>query len=864
MGKMAYHEAKNSVTSNECLPGIGELKTFSQESLGAIVETIKSCSNLPAAGEDHDFYYSFSDFREFRSAQGARLLSNIGNLLRHWRVHCQWPSDNFDVEPDSDELLDSLVEANDIILEGVDTSLDEAAGFTKSNKAALSTVAGAPGQQGTPVVSSWNRQKKGATGKNETSFRFLMAKNIQRPQLKFKDRIDNSNTPFIPILKSKPNALRPLQTIATSTSIQPEHLDVPSVIADFVHQARMEGIQSGPTVSSTAHPYQYELDIFAPSENQLKQRTEQLYEELEKTPYTFVETQEQLQELSQHLSAVSEFAVDLEAHSYRSFQGFCCLMQISTRDRDYLIDTLELRAELHILNDSFTNPSILKVFHGADMDIGWLQRDFGIYVVNMFDTGQASRVLNYERFSLAFLLKKFCDVTANKQYQLADWRIRPLPPEMVRYAREDTHYLLYICDCMHNELLTSGNAISNLLQSVYSRSTDVCLKRYEKPLFTSESFQKVLEKHKKTFNTEQVCAFRLLYAWRDKIAREEDESYGFVLPNHMMFQISETLPRDAQGVLACCNPVPTLVKQHVNDIHQLIVQAKELALTTNKSSSATAILSQVDGGNMSKQKDLSRPSFSQPPLIDGNSKSTHILWNDDSPVVSTSLTVFGQILVSGPPVTRAKPAVSIFEICQEKQPTDGEKKAEKIKASFENPFQKFLPLKSQSETTEGNAVIDKPQSREEIDKINQEWRSAVQTTATSGATVGTKRKLSDDEETPEDLTPLRNQIPEKSSRNKSKRKKKSESHEETSPSSNVNDKEGSVNFAPFNYSATDYFRFSEPRKRNGADKPIVFDPYRDTKESKRPRSKLHVKSGQRNWTFSSSKQFNHKNKGARR
>lgn len=58
------------------------------------------------------------------------------------------------------------------------------------------------------------------------------------------------------------------------------------------------------------------------------------------------------------------------------------------------------------------------------MDIGWLQRDFGIYVVDMFDTGQAARVLNYGKYSLAFLLKKFCDVTANKQYQLADWRIR--------------------------------------------------------------------------------------------------------------------------------------------------------------------------------------------------------------------------------------------------------------------------------------------------------------------------------------------------------------------------------------------------------------------------------------------------------
>jgi exosome complex exonuclease RRP6 len=58
------------------------------------------------------------------------------------------------------------------------------------------------------------------------------------------------------------------------------------------------------------------------------------------------------------------------------------------------------------------------------MDIGWLQRDLGLYVVNMFDTGQASRVLSYERLSLSYLLKKFCGVTANKQYQLADWRIR--------------------------------------------------------------------------------------------------------------------------------------------------------------------------------------------------------------------------------------------------------------------------------------------------------------------------------------------------------------------------------------------------------------------------------------------------------
>lgn len=58
------------------------------------------------------------------------------------------------------------------------------------------------------------------------------------------------------------------------------------------------------------------------------------------------------------------------------------------------------------------------------MDIIWLQRDFGLYVVGLFDTYHASRVLSYAGGSLAFLLKKFVDFDAQKQYQTADWRLR--------------------------------------------------------------------------------------------------------------------------------------------------------------------------------------------------------------------------------------------------------------------------------------------------------------------------------------------------------------------------------------------------------------------------------------------------------
>jgi exosome complex exonuclease RRP6 len=61
------------------------------------------------------------------------------------------------------------------------------------------------------------------------------------------------------------------------------------------------------------------------------------------------------------LRGASELAIDLEHHSYRTFSGFLCLMQISTREEDWIVDTLVLREELAELNEVFTDPSIVKV-----------------------------------------------------------------------------------------------------------------------------------------------------------------------------------------------------------------------------------------------------------------------------------------------------------------------------------------------------------------------------------------------------------------------------------------------------------------------------------------------------------------------
>ena len=103
-------------------------------------------------------------------------------------------------------------------------------------------------------------------------------------------------------------------------------------------------------------------------------------------PFEYIDDENDLGKIIDELTSYKEIAIDLEHHSHRTFAGITCLMQISTRDKDYVLDTISLRNKMFLLNNVFVDPSIVKVFHGCRHDIEWLQRDFGLYIVNCFDT----------------------------------------------------------------------------------------------------------------------------------------------------------------------------------------------------------------------------------------------------------------------------------------------------------------------------------------------------------------------------------------------------------------------------------------------------------------------------------------------
>ena len=86
------------------------------------------------------------------------------------------------------------------------------------------------------------------------------------------------------------------------------------------------------------------------------------YQPFESTTATFVDTPESVNQMLAELKGASEIAVDLEHHDTHSYIGIVCLMQISTRDKDWIIDTLKpWREDLQVLNEVFADPKILKV-----------------------------------------------------------------------------------------------------------------------------------------------------------------------------------------------------------------------------------------------------------------------------------------------------------------------------------------------------------------------------------------------------------------------------------------------------------------------------------------------------------------------
>lgn len=329
------------------------------------------------------------------------------------------------------------------------------------------------------------------------------------------------------------------------------------------------------------HPYSKEIKDSTYPSSIYSSSPPEMYKPFKSTTAKFVNTMEEVKDMLAELKNAKEIAVDLEHHDAHSYHGLVSLMQISTREKDWIVDTLKpWRQQLQILNEVFADPNIIKVLHGSTMDVIWLQRDLGLYLVGLFDTFHASVALQFPKKSLKFLLDKYANFQADKKYQIADWRVRPLLPGMFDYARSDTHYLLYIFDNLRNELIAQSTPDHDMIDYVLQRSKDEALQQYERPVYDqvkgqgSGGWYDLLDSSSSLFSREQLSVFRAVHQWRDQTARSEDEGPQWVLSKRALFRVAREMPVDEASLLQTAAPVSPELRSRTSELVECIKDAK--------------------------------------------------------------------------------------------------------------------------------------------------------------------------------------------------------------------------------------------------------------------------------------------------
>jgi ribonuclease D len=282
----------------------------------------------------------------------------------------------------------------------------------------------------------------------------------------------------------------------------------------------------------------------------------------------WVDTQEGLEKTAAFAGKASRVAVDTEADSLHSYFDKVCLIQLSAAGEDFIIDPLT-KIDIRTLAPLFASTEVTKVFHGADYDLRIMHRDFGIETVNLVDTAVAAQLLGYEAFGLAALLGKHFGLELDKKFQRANWAMRPLTAEMLRYAVTDTRYLLELSGILERELRERGRWEWALEE--FRRLETV---RYRDVEPDTEAWRRL--KGLGALDRRSLAAIERLYSWRDGLARAADVPPFRIMNNETLIEIAKILPASEQQLSRIRGVTPGYFARHGDALLAIVSEVKAL------------------------------------------------------------------------------------------------------------------------------------------------------------------------------------------------------------------------------------------------------------------------------------------------
>jgi ribonuclease D len=292
----------------------------------------------------------------------------------------------------------------------------------------------------------------------------------------------------------------------------------------------------------------------------------------EQHPVEYLETAEAADRFVRSIADETVLALDTEGASFHRFVDRIYLLQLSAARETAIIDPLGMDAPPG-LGALLENPAVEVIFHDADYDLRLLHQDYGWHVNNVFDTRIAAQLLGIRAFGLAALLERYFGVRLDKKHQRADWSMRPLTPEMLHYAAQDTRHLIELRSRMRDELERAGRA-------EWAREEFRALvgTRWDED-DAATAYLRI--KGARDLSRRELAVLRELVAWREETARELDRATFRVMSNETLFAIARAAPATREMLAALKGISRGIIERRSADVlgavqRGLAVQEKDL------------------------------------------------------------------------------------------------------------------------------------------------------------------------------------------------------------------------------------------------------------------------------------------------
>ena len=179
------------------------------------------------------------------------------------------------------------------------------------------------------------------------------------------------------------------------------------------------------------------------------------------------------------------------------------------------------------------------VLHAASQDLPCLA-ELGFRPRALFDTELAGRLLGFPRVGLGALVESVLGYTLEKGHAAADWSVRPLPTELLRYAALDVELLVELRDALAARLAEQG-------KTEWAKQEFAAVLAARPPGPRPDPWRRTSGIHR-VHSRRGLAIVRELWQERDKIARRRDLSPGRVLPDTAIVEAARALPGSHAGL----------------------------------------------------------------------------------------------------------------------------------------------------------------------------------------------------------------------------------------------------------------------------------------------------------------------------